>query len=88
MIFKTGKINSLHLRYIVADEDGEMWASKNLSIRAYYPNGRGYWKMCDLDLKEFIESNYTSDPVFCHISNCPIQITWKDEPYDLLDIKE
>lgn len=90
--FNINKIRSAGLRYLAVDMDGQMWAYEKMPIRE-----GGHWRLEDKYLcpsfygEEYLQYwnrrirwNLQGRLFCCPIYDAPIELTFNDEPYDII----
>lgn len=92
--FNINKLRSAGLRYLVADEDGQMWAYEAIPVQE-----NGHWRLAD---KHLPPSKYGEAYLehwrkvmrwrlmgreFClPIHDAPIKLKFNDAPYDIVEM--
>lgn len=95
MKFNINKLRSWGLRYLVCDESGQIWAHEKLPVRVIPFYSIGYWRITDRFLAPEVHTYSSKEEWEAyrkhwarvakeHFSDCPIEISWKDEPYDMV----
>lgn len=82
MQYNINQLRSWGMRYIVCDKYGQIWAMDALPERSIkHP---GYWKIQDKLMRHHDYYNRISRLRAVPLTNCPFEITWEDEPFDLV----
>lgn len=91
--FNINKLRSAGLRYIVADESGQMWAYEVMPVRE-----EGHWRLPDKHLcppkhGEEYKRHWSrvmywklKGREFCMpVYDAPMELTFQDEPYNIVE---
>jgi len=77
------ELRSWGLRFIVCDLNGQLWAMDARPERSsQHP---GYWKIQDHLIGRHTEFSMIGRRVAVPLSDCPFEIDWEDEPFDLVE---
>lgn len=85
MRYDINKLRSWGMRFIVRDLTGQLWAMDARPERS--SRHPGYWKVQDHLIGRCAEFAVIGRRVAVPLSNCPFEIDWEDEPYDLVENK-